>query len=171
VKKWQAPSTLWNDGIREFYEGVIISDVTFGARYWVAFTELPSSIKVGDNLDYPVDCYGYFFKRSYLENKDGKRVVAPLIVARTVALQAGPAPLPADSSLLTGTPIGVVLTTLSVLGVLIAVMILLLRRSDSAVKTRLREARTVQWVEPTEDGTEPPAPAETRQEAEQPPKG
>ncbi len=151
IKMWAPPASLRNDGIKNFYEGVIIADG--GGWYWVGFTELPSSMKVGDGLDYPVECYGYFFKRTYLENSKGGRMKAPLVVARTVTLDEPPpfVPMEADFwSLLSRSPIGVVLTTLVVVGGMIAVLVMVMRRGDIAVRTRLKEARAPQWVDPAQ---------------------
>jgi hypothetical protein len=154
IKMWAPPASLRNDGIKNFYEGVIVADN--GGWYWVGFTELPSSMKVGDGLDYPVDCYGYFFKRTYLENTKGGRIKAPLVVARTVLLQEPPGveSLQGGAGVLAGTPIGVVLTALVVVGGLITVLVLVMRRGDFAVRCRLKEARAPQWVDP---GQGPPA--------------
>lgn len=154
IKMWPAPASLRNDGIKNFYEGIILGDN--GGWYWVGFTELPSSMKLGDGLEYQVECYGYFFKRTFLENSKGGRIKAPLIVARTVSLQEGPtvADLEKGAGLLAGTPIGVVLTSLVVVGGLIAVLVLVMRRGDVAVHSRLKEARAPQWVDPAQG---PPA--------------
>src|SRR5262249_49091389 len=117
VKMWAPPASLRNDGIKNFYEGVILAEN--GGWYWVGFTELPSTIKVGDGLDYPVECYGYFFKRTFLENTKHARIKAPLVVARTMALQQAPPMEMPDGgfwSVLSGTPIGVVLTALVIVG-------------------------------------------------------
>jgi hypothetical protein len=155
VKMWAPPASLRNDGIKNFYEGVILADN--GGWYWVGFTELPSSIKVGDNLDYPVECYGYFFKRTYLQNSKQVRIKAPLVVARTITLEEPPgaASLEGGAGVLAGTPIGVVLSSLVVVGALIAVLVLVMRRGDVAVRTRLKEARAPQWVDPSHGSTAP----------------
>jgi hypothetical protein len=169
LRKFDAPRGVWNDGIKVMYEGLIASKDNWAHRYYVILTEVPPGFKLGDKLDYPVTCDAYFFKRFFLENaKDGTRWRAPLLIGRSVVPVKGPSSgdLEGGAGILAGTPIGVVLTWLVIAGAFIGALVFLLRRSDMAVRLRLSEARTVNWVEP---GNAPPEPASRPPGEEKPP--
>lgn len=155
LRSHRAPSSLLNDGIREFHEGLIISDISPAIRYWVAFTEKPPEIKQGkpgEKLDYPVSCYAYFFKRTYLDVKDARPVRAPLVVARTVVLQkVPPAVASSDPTIFPGIPVVFVVIGLTLAAVLVFCLLLWFRKGDRAVQSRLAGARNTKWVPPPEE--------------------
>src|SRR5262249_14853485 len=151
--KFDAPRALWNDGIRVMYEALISSDVYYAYRYYVVLTEIPPNVKLGDNLDYPVECNAYFFKRYYLENvKDGTRQRAPLLLGRTFTLSKALPPTPdSDSGIFFTVPAYLVVAGLPLAAALVGVLLGYFRKGDRAVQSRLSEARSAQWVEPTEE--------------------
>jgi hypothetical protein len=157
LRSHRAPASLLNDGIREFHEGLIISDVSPSCRYWVAFTEKPPDIKAGkpgEKLDYPVSCYAYFFKRTYLEVKDAKPVRAPLVVARTVVLEKPVVAVTtggADPTIFPGIPVVMVIIGLTLAAALVFCLLVWFRRGDRAVQSRLAVARNTKWVPPPEE--------------------
>jgi hypothetical protein len=154
LRSHRAPASLLNDGIREFHEGLIISDVSPSCRYWVAFTEKPPEIKQGkpgEKLDYPVSCYAYFFKRTYLEVKDARPVRAPLVVARTVILEKPVVvATPTDPMIFPGIPVVFVVIGLTLAAALVFCLLVWFRRGDRAVQSRLASARNTKWVPPAE---------------------
>lgn len=149
LRKWDAPSTLWNDGIRDFYEGVIESDTHFAHRYYVVLTEVPQGIKPGDRLDYPVTCHAFFFKRAYLEAKDGTRRAAPLLVGRGLTLHKLQA-AELDPESWKDSPGLLVFGAFVALAGLIGGLIVWFRQGDRLVRSRLALARPAEWRPPTE---------------------
>jgi hypothetical protein len=155
LRSHRAPASLLNDGIREFHEALIISDISPSCRYWVAFTEKPPEIKPGkpgEKLDYPVSCYAYFFKRTYLDVKDARPVRAPLVVARTVVLQKAPVvPVAVDPSIYPGIPVILVIIGLTLAAALVFTLLMWFRRGDKAVQSRLAVTRNTKWVPPPQE--------------------
>ena len=152
-RKFDAPRALWNDGIRVMYEALIVSDAYYGNRYYVVLTEIPPTMKLGDNVDYPVTCDAYFFKRYFLENvKDGTRQRAPLLIGRTVVLQTtGAVTPPSDPMIFPGIPVVFVVIGLTLAAALVFCLLLWFRKGDRAVQSRLAGARNTKWVPPTEE--------------------
>jgi hypothetical protein len=172
LRSHRAPGSLLNDGIREFHEALIVSDVSPSCRYWVAFTEKPAEIKPGkpgEKLDYPVSCYAYFFKRTYLDVKDARPVRAPLVVARTVVLQ--PAPVVAtvdDPNIYPGIPVILVIIGLTLAAALVFTLLVWFRRGDKAVQSRLAVARNTKWVPPPQENGVAGEPGRSAQPQEPP---
>lgn len=172
LRQWDAPRSLWNDGIRDFYEGVIESDRYFAHRYYVVLTEMPAGIKPGDKLDIPVTCYAFFFKRAYLEAKDGTKKAAPLLVGRGLVLRKEPPPPPLDESSWMDSPGLLVFAGLAATAALVGGLIFWFRRGDQAVQSRLALARPAEWKPPLETNgstAEQPAP-DAGTSAEPPPR-
>jgi hypothetical protein len=174
LRSHRAPASLLNDGIREFHEGLIISDVSPSCRYWVAFTEKPPEIKAGkpgEKLDYPVSCYAYFFKRTYLEVKDAKPVRAPLVVARTVVLEKPVVAVTTggtDPTIFPGIPVVMVIIGLTLAAALVFCLLVWFRRGDRAVQSRLAVARNTKWVPPPEENGVAGEPGRSAQPQEPP---
>jgi hypothetical protein len=177
VRELPAPRGVWNDGIRVIYEVLIDSGVYYAypvnprtgkqetemraMAWYVVLTELPPGVQVGDKLDVSVTCDAYFYKLFFID-KNPKQVVGrprekprqpvPLLIGRSLVVRK------AASDELTvglgwGSPVTMVITGLTVMAVFVAMIIFWFRRGDRSVQTRIRQARGVEWVEPSDDGT------------------
>ena len=147
LRRLDLPSTLEGmaDGLNELYEGWIL-DRPSEAHYCVVVSELPPDLKPAEEMDRPVECNAYFFKRYAYETRERTegggyvRRLAPLLIGRTILPKAQP---PAGASLW-ALPAGVLAGTIGLvalgLGVGVAV-VWWFRREDRRIRARLRQAR------------------------------
>jgi hypothetical protein len=77
------------DGVEHLYEGWIFSEQYREYSYCVLFTELPSEMKVAEDLDKRVRFEGYFYKVYRFRAADGPRRAA-LLIGRTISLRTNP---------------------------------------------------------------------------------
>lgn len=157
--KMDAPSNLWNDGVKTLYEGWIYPDEKDGDNpYCVVFTELPKGVELGERVNYQVSCDAFFFKLYRYETKERKdnnrrvRRDAPMFIARTFAQSSGVRkPSDDEDSPFTGTLIPGVLIFVGGLIALFLVLSWFFRRGDRQVQSRIRDARTSDFVPPPPD--------------------
>lgn len=157
--KMDAPSNLWNDGVKTLYEGWVFPDEKDGDNpYCVVFTELPKGIELGERINYPITCDAFFFKLYRYETKERKdnnrriRRDAPMFIARTFAVSTGARKASdEEDSPFTGTLIPGVLIFVGGLITLFLVLSWFFRRGDRKVQSRIRDARTSDFVPPPPD--------------------
>jgi hypothetical protein len=147
LRRLDLPSTLEGlaDGLNELYEGWIL-DRPSEAHYCVVVSELPPDLKPAEEMDRPVECNAYFFKRYEYPTRErangggNVRRLAPLLIGKTIRPKAQPA---AGASLWV-LPAGVLAGTIGLvalgLGVGVAV-VWWFRREDRRIRARLRQAR------------------------------
>lgn len=97
LRRYDPSVELARAGIKDLYEGWVISP-NYGTNPWcVLFTELPAGVQVGDRLNYSVSFDGYFFKKFRYKARDSVKAdearLAPLLIGRTVV----PAPAVAEA--------------------------------------------------------------------------
>jgi hypothetical protein len=144
LRRLDLPGTLQgiDDGLTELYEAWLL-DRTADAFYCVVVSDLPPGLKPAEEIDRPVECDAYFFKRYRYETRehstDGGNVqrLAPLLIGRTIRLKADAA---AGSSLW-AVPGAVLFGTLGIVGLSVAAGVAVVwwfRREDHRVRARLR---------------------------------
>jgi hypothetical protein len=138
------PGTLQgiDEGLTELYEAWLL-DRAADAFYCVVVSDLPPGLKPSEDIDRPVECDAYFFKRYRYETRehsaDGGNVqrLAPLLIGRTIRLNAESA----SGSALWAVPGAVLFGTLSIVGLSVAAGVAVVwwfRREDHKVWARLR---------------------------------
>lgn len=155
LRAFEAPQSLHADGIKDFYEGLIVTEETSPQPYWIVFTEAPpTSIKTskqGEKLDVPVVFHGYFFKWTRVDRPDGKHPKAALVVGRTLTLRPVPAPPPLERIGFLDSPGFLVFASLAATVGFILGIIYWLKRGDKAVASRLATSRAPSWQPPPPD--------------------
>jgi hypothetical protein len=131
------PGYLQDRGINRLYEGWILGKGWGSRPCCVIFIDLPRGIRVDEDLNYPVEVDGYFFKEyRYLAAKD--RYDAPYLVGRTIALRKSDDQAWA-SSFRSYFVIGVTVLLGGTLLLLVG-LTWWFRRSDRRIRARLLEA-------------------------------
>lgn len=86
VLRFEAPSFVWSQGVKETFEAWISDPSRFGIQpVCVVFTDLPPGLALGDDLNVPAAFDGYFFKLYHYANREEK--------GRNTALFIGHAPV------------------------------------------------------------------------------
>lgn len=146
LRRYDSPRSVWNDGIREHYEGWIFNTDYHGANpYCVVFTHLPAGLEVADKMDRRVSFDGYFFKKYLYKASDSWRE-APLLIGHTVVLQEPPKVKEEEglgSQYLTLFVCLIALTFAVTLG-----LAMWYRRGDQRIQQRLLERKAQAFVEP-----------------------
>jgi hypothetical protein len=150
LRRFDATATAARQGVATLYEGWIYDERYYYNPFCVIVSELPSSIGIGEKVEYPVAFDGYFFKRYRYKAGDGWRD-APLLIGRTLHLTEaaaasgdGDVPLP---HLLLVAVIGVVGLTL-ILGF---GLLWWFGRGDRQVRSSLDSARRATFFETGEE--------------------
>ncbi len=162
----EAPVMLKLGGVSDLYEAWIYDEISRTHPYCVVFTELPPGLQTGDKLSKMVSCDAFFFKKGdYADpQRDGQRLIAPLLVAHTLKVQGAAAD---DLVGARGGEMAVVFLGFLVLVAIAAVMITWwFRRNDRLMQARLRQARTGEFVPPPSDPVpmaQPVGPIETEE--------
>ncbi len=92
LRRFEAPSYVWSQGVRELYEGWVFDARTYGANAMaIVFTELPGGLELAERMDRRVAFDGYFFKRYRYAAGDGRRDAPLLIGRRPILLDDRPA--------------------------------------------------------------------------------
>jgi hypothetical protein len=152
LTRFDPPATAKAAGVTDVYEGWIF-DQHYGQEPWcVVFTELPSSVIVGERLSVPVQFDGYLFKRySYKARgtRKGEELPrAPLLIGRTLTVTAPPAVVETADRDWFGslTPIFLGLVTGSL--ALALGLAWWFRRGDQRVRQRIAAVSQREFVEP-----------------------
>jgi hypothetical protein len=151
LRRFDASRSVAKQGVPTIYEGWIYDDRYYNNPFCVVISELPSSVQIGEKIDYPVSFDGYFFKRYRYKAGDGWRD-APLLIGRTLVVTEQPdGSAEADVSfphLLLAAFIGVVAVSLFLgLGLL-----WWFGRGDKQVRSRLDAARQAYSFESDQRG-------------------
>ncbi len=80
--------------IQDLYEGWIFAEDSQSNPTVVVFTEKPDDLPKGEKLSVPVQVTGYVFKLYGYEAQDGKRRLAPMLLAKTMQKLVIPEPEP-----------------------------------------------------------------------------
>jgi hypothetical protein len=143
VRRFETPSFIHEGyAIPLVYEGWVFEPELYGANpRCVLFTELPSDVKVAEEMDQRVAFDGYFFKLYRYKAGDGKHDV-PLFIAHTLSSlplrsHAAPGADDAWSATLATAFLGLLATTAS----LAALLGWWYRRSDRRVREHLAKSQ------------------------------
>jgi hypothetical protein len=126
------------DGIEHMYEAYIKSDKHPGYAWCVFHTEQSLNLPVGEGLNLPVTCCGYFFK-VYAYREQGKSYRMPLLISRSIEPRAV-TPLPAslvDEALLS---LPMLIALLVAAFVMILGLVLWFRLADARTRRRIQQA-------------------------------
>jgi len=166
---FDAPRSLERDGVKSLYEAWIFPEEMYSNPYCVVFTELPSTIKTGEDIKYQVECNAYVFKRyRYKAKGDASHSeitrLCPLLLARSISLQPIPAAPPGESEIWTSGFAPTLMILIVGLVVLIIGLNWWFRRGDQVVRSRLPKTT---FVEPVH-GEEPENPLQNQPSGEHP---
>jgi hypothetical protein len=147
LRRLDLPASLEDlaEGLKELYEGWVLDPHT-DAFYCVVVSELPAGLKPAEDVDRPVECAAFFFKRYEYETREraagggNVRRLAPLLIGRTIVPKAQPV---AGSSLW-AIPGAVLVGTFTLVALALGVgvgVVWWFRREDRRVRARLRQTR------------------------------
>jgi hypothetical protein len=140
LRRFDATSSAARQGVPTLFEGWIYDELYYYNPFCVIVSELPSSVQIGEKIEYPVAFNGYFFKRYRYKAADGWRE-APLLIGRTLHLTE---PIPNVAGGDISLPHSLLVAFISVVAVTLFLGVGLLwwfRQGDRQVRSRLDAAR------------------------------
>jgi hypothetical protein len=140
-------------GVKTLYEGWIFG-VTYKSTPWcVVFTDLPAGIKVGEDVEYQVKFYGYFFKK-YRYRASDTDYYTPLLVGRTIELKNKTASKGLAGTFSDSFVVGIT-ALIGGTAVLVVGLAWWFRRGDRRLRTRLADVHGQPVLEPASGETVP----------------
>jgi hypothetical protein len=133
-----------DQGVTDLYEGWVHQDHYGGVLFCVVCSELPPGLTPAEEMDRPVTCDAYFFKRLKYETRETPKTdrLAPLLIGRTIT----PLPEPASNGpALWALPGAVLAGTVGLVGAAVGAGLALawwFRYDDRKVRARLQKARS-----------------------------
>ncbi|MSU77429.1 MAG: hypothetical protein EXS16_04950 [Gemmataceae bacterium] len=163
IRKHEAPPYLRDPLIKHIYTGWVVGPHKTLPPFTIAFTELPTDMRVSETLDFPVNFIGYFIGLVKFppDTPKQKEVISPYVIGKTFTLVDAKkiGEIKDEDTDKTSYAYHYIIWTLGAIilvATLIASMNIWFRRGDDAVKSRLAEVREKSQPFQLEDETTPP---------------